>query len=75
MAHDEECCPHNELGSAWGDSGEGGTRESNIKPVTSRFELLSQTLQLCETWKTLASLLSENWGCPNRRSPRHREPT
>ena len=31
MAHDEECCLHSELGSAWGDSGEGGTRYQSIR--------------------------------------------
>jgi hypothetical protein len=73
MMHDEEYCLHNDLGSAWGESGEGETHESDIKRVAGQFKFLGQTLQLCEAWKTLASLLSENWGCPDRCLLRRRE--
>jgi hypothetical protein len=54
MTYDEEYCLHNELGSVRGESREGETHESNVKPVTGQFELLGQTLQPCETWRSIS---------------------
>jgi hypothetical protein len=72
MTYDEEYCLHNKLGSVRGESREGETHESNVKPVTGQFEFLGQTLQPCETWRASACLLSENWGCPDRCLLQHR---
>ena len=63
MTHDEEHGLPNESKSALGESGEGETHESNVKPITGQFELFGQTLQPCETWTTSAPLLSNNQEC------------
>jgi hypothetical protein len=44
MTHNEEHCLRNESGLAWGESGEGKTHESNVKPVTGQFEFPQSNL-------------------------------
>jgi hypothetical protein len=44
MTHNEEHCLRNESGLAWGESGEGETHESNVKPVTGQFEFPQSNL-------------------------------